>query len=116
MSHKEWEPTNVFDLFGDPLARCILVATSGEPLSAEVLAEEFDVSLPTVYRRTSQLVEYDLMREHLRADEAKNQFRVFESILDRITFEVEDGTFGVEIKTTRKPNDDRTRSWRSNAR
>lgn len=99
MSHKEWEPASIFDLFGDSLARCILVMTRQEPRSAEELAAELDVSLPTVYRRTNKLIEFDLLTDHLRADESKNQYKVFEATLERIVFEIDEDGYRVELET-----------------
>ena len=99
MSHKEWDPASIFDLFGDSLARRILVITRQEPRSAEELAAEFDVSLPTVYRRTNKLIEFDLLTDHLRADESKNQYKVFEATLKRITFEIDEEGYRVDLQT-----------------
>ena len=100
MSDKEWDPNNVLDLLGDPLARRVLVATGARPKSAEELAEEFDVSLPTVYRRTNRLIEHGLLSDHLRADERKNQFKVFEATVSEVVISVEGRGYEVEIKTS----------------
>ncbi|RLM64181.1 helix-turn-helix domain-containing protein [Halorubrum sp. Atlit-26R] len=99
MSDKEWDPNNVLDLLGDPLARRVLVATGARPKSAEELAEEFDVSLPTVYRRTNRLIEHGLLSDHLRADERKNQFKVFEATVSEVVVSVEERGYEIEMKT-----------------
>lgn len=101
MGNKEWEAESVFDLVGDPLARRLLVVTSGDPQPADALAERFDVSLATIYRRTGQLVEYDLMTDHLRMDDGKNQYRVFEGTLERMAFEIDESGYRVEVQTNR---------------
>lgn len=44
MGDKEWTPTDVSDLFGDELARRILVLTSERPLSADDLADHLDAA------------------------------------------------------------------------
>ena len=100
MSDKEWDPNNVLDLLGDPLARRVLVATGARPKSAEELAEEFDVSLPTVYRRTNRLIEHGLLSDHLRADERKNQFKVFEATVSEVVVSVEERGYEIEMKTS----------------
>ena len=99
MPEKEWEPANVFELFGDHLVRAILVSASERPRSADWFADRLDVSLPTVYRRTNELVEYDLLTEHLRADESKHQYRVFETTVETVCYEIADGGTEVEIVT-----------------
>lgn len=100
MSDKEWDPDNVLDLLGDSLAQRVLVATRARPKSAEELAEKFDVSLPTVYRRTNRLIEHGLLSDHLRADERKNQYKVFEATVSEVVIRVEDRGYEVEIKTS----------------
>lgn len=100
MSDKEWDPNNVLDLLGDPLARRVLVATGARPKSAEQLAEEFDVSLPTVYRRTNQLIEHGLLADHLRVDDEKNQFKVFEAIVEEVIVGVGEQGYEIELKTS----------------
>ncbi|WP_418280310.1 winged helix-turn-helix domain-containing protein [Halorubrum sp. DTA98] len=111
MGDKEWEPANVFDVFGDPIVRRILVLTSETPRSAGALAEALDVSLPTVYRRTNRLVETDLMTYHRRADEQKNRYKVFETTLKEISYEIDDGEFRVETRTRRRVGDDFDACW-----
>lgn len=111
MGNKEWEAESVFDLMGDPLARQLLVVTSGDPQPADALAERFDVSLATIYRRTGQLIEYDLMADHLRMDDGKNQYRVFEGTLERIAFEVDDSGYRVEVQTNRELEDRVDTDW-----
>lgn len=98
MREKEWSPANIFDVFGDPVSRQIIVLTNGRTLSAEGLAERLDVSLPTVYRRTNKLVEYDLLTEELRLTDDGNQYKVFETKLKRLTFEVTAGGYTVETE------------------
>lgn len=38
MGEKEWDPATVLDVFGDELARRILVLASGRPVAAHDLA------------------------------------------------------------------------------
>lgn len=97
MAEKEWAPTDVFDLFGDSLARRILVLASDRPLSADDLADQFDVSRPTIYRRVNALIDYDLLREQQEIDVDGNHYQVFETTLKRITFEIEGGGYTIDM-------------------
>jgi len=49
MTDREWNTSDVFDVFGDELARRILVLASERPVSADELADLLYVSEPTVY-------------------------------------------------------------------
>lgn len=99
MGQKEWDPADVFDLMGDDLTRRILALASERPFSAAELAEAMDASNPTIYRRINALLEYDLVDEHLQIDSEGNHYNTFESTLNRIAFEIEDGGYTVEIET-----------------
>lgn len=101
MGDKEWNPANVFDLFGDSLARRILVLATGDPVSVSDLAGRLDVSAPTVYRRTDALVEYDFLREHRQIDDQGNQYRVFETTVSRIEFGVGADGYDVDVERDR---------------
>lgn len=98
MGEKEWDPMNVFDLFGDELARQILVLASDRPLSVDELATHLDSSLPTVYRRVNALREYDLVTERQQIDTDGNHYKTVETTLSRISLEIEDGGYNVDIK------------------
>lgn len=104
MSSKQWNPETVFDLFGDETARGVLLL-SQRPRSAEELSEELDVSLPTVYRRTNQLTEFGLLAEHVRADENKNRYRVFETTLERLAVTLDEEGYQVDVRTSQQLDD-----------
>lgn len=95
---KEWDPQNVFDVFGSEHARQILVLASMRPMSAEELADHCDTSRPTIYRRLNALQEYDLVTEHLELDDDGHHYKTYETSLQRICFEVEDGGFNIDIQ------------------
>lgn len=97
MTEKEWAPSDVFDVFGDSLARRILVLASDRPLSADDLADQFDVSRPTIYRRLNALIDYDLLREQQEIDVDGNHYKVFETTLERITFEIDGGGYTIDL-------------------
>ena len=98
MGDKEWDPAGVFDLFGDDLARRILVVASERPLSADELAQSLDTSHPTVYRRINALLEYDLVTEQQQIDAEGNHYKTFETTLNRIAFEIDDGGYNIDIQ------------------
>lgn len=98
MEDKTWNPATVFDLFGDTLARQVLVLASEDPISATELADQLDVSPPTVYRRTDELLDHDFLAEYRRVDESGNHYRVFETTLERVDFEIADGGYNVDIR------------------
>lgn len=91
MSESEKSPEELLDLFGDDLARRILLLTSDAPMSADALADELDVSRPTVYRRVNALVEYALLQKDLETDSDGHHYRTFELALNEITFSIDEG-------------------------
>lgn len=98
MGEKEWAPSDVFGLFGDRLARRILVLASERPVSAEDLAEQLDVSRPTIYRRVNALIDYDLLNEQQQLDVDGNHYQTVETTLKQVVFEIEDGGYNVSLQ------------------
>lgn len=98
MPEKEWAPSDVFDVFGDGLARQILVLASDHPVSAEKLAEQLDVSKPTIYRRVNALIDYDLVRERQQIDTEGNHYQEYETTLKRVVFEIEGGGYNIDLE------------------
>lgn len=101
MGEKEWDPATVLDVFGDQLARRILVLASDRPVAAHDLAEQLDVSEPTVYRRVNTLLEYDLLRENQEIDADGNHYKTFETALKRASFEIEAGGYNIDLELRR---------------
>lgn len=103
-------PDEVLDLLGDEYVRAILTATSDEPMSAKAISETCDMSLPTVYRRVDDLLEWDLVVERTRIDHEGHHYTVYEPSVDRVTVEVAD-----ELSTTVEYREDAidrfTRVW-----
>jgi Fe2+ or Zn2+ uptake regulation protein len=87
----------ILDTIGDSHARQILAAVSGEPVSAKYLAEECDISLPTVYRRLETLKEHDLVTGRTKIDEDGNEFQVYECNFDSTVISLEDAEYDVQI-------------------
>ena len=95
---RDWDPESVFDVLGNEQVRKILALTSVKPMSVQDLAENLDSSRPTVYRRVNACQEYDLVAEDTQIDGDGNHYNVYEANLERITFELEEGGFNVDIE------------------
>lgn len=108
---KEWDPETIFDVLGSEHARKILALSSREPMDADALAEQCDTSLPTVYRRVNALQEYDLLQEETHIDADGNHYKTFQTNLQRICFEVNDGGFDIDIALRRDLTDRFDEFW-----
>jgi DNA-binding transcriptional ArsR family regulator len=93
----EWDAETLFDVFERETARKILALTSVEPMSAQALAARTDESEPTIYRRLNALEAYDLVEERTRLDEDGNHYSVYETNLEAVCFELEDGGFTIDV-------------------
>jgi DNA-binding transcriptional ArsR family regulator len=89
--------TEVLSILDDEYARTILVETSIEPLSANALSERCDASPPTIYRRIEQLEEHDLITEQQELDPDGHHYKTYQTRMERVTVEIEDGTCTIEI-------------------
>lgn len=94
----EWDPENVFEIFGSDLARWILVLASDEAVSAEEIAERCDSSLPTVYRRLNALESHDLLRQNDEIDSDGNHYKTYQTKLRKVCFTIEDGGFTIDLQ------------------
>lgn len=109
---KQWEPDNVFDVLGDEYARQIVALASLEPVSAQDLADYCETSLPTVYRRLDILDEYDMIEEQVQVDDEGHHYKTFATSLDRVCFEVEEGSFHIDIELEKDLADRFGEFWR----
>jgi predicted transcriptional regulator len=87
----------VLDTIGDQHARRVLAAISREPKSAKELAEECDLSLPTVYRRIELLEEHDLVSDRTLVADDGNHYKVYESNFESTVISLEDDEYRVRI-------------------
>lgn len=94
-------------LLEDEYAHAILVHTSQRAMSAPELSEACDASVSTVYRRVERLREHDLLAEHLQLDRDGHHYKAYTARLERITIELEDGEFEMEIAYRRENAADR---------
>lgn len=111
MSEKEWSPANVLDLFGDSTARAILLLANRDPVAVSELAEALDVSTPTVYRRIGPLVDANLLEERRRIDQDGNQHKVYETILDEVTFKIRGDSYTVDTQIDQDLAEDFESIW-----
>jgi predicted transcriptional regulator len=87
----------ILDTIGDEHARQVLAAISREPRSAKDLAEECDLSLPTVYRRVEMLEQYDLVKDQTLVADDGNHYKVYESNFESTVISLEDDEYRVRI-------------------
>jgi predicted transcriptional regulator len=87
----------VLDTIGDEHARRVLAAISRDPKSAKELADECDLSLPTVYRRIELLDEYELVTDRTLVAEDGNHYKVYESNFESTVISLEDDEYRVRI-------------------
>lgn len=87
----------ILELLGEERVRQILAATSQEPLSAKELSDECGVALSTIYRRTEEMVAYDLLVEQTQIESDGSHHSVYEAKVDNLDVEIEDGTIEVSI-------------------
>ena len=87
----------ILNTIGDQHARRVLAAISQDPKSAKDLAEEVDLSLPTVYRRIEMLKEYDLVKDRTLVAEDGNHYKVYESNFESTVISLQDDEYKVRI-------------------
>ncbi|QIO21141.1 winged helix-turn-helix domain-containing protein [Haloarcula sp. JP-L23] len=102
---KDWEPETIFEVLGSEEVRRILAVANVDPVSVPDLAEGLDASEPTVYRRVNVCQEYDLLREADRVDDDGNHYKVYETTLERVCFELAGGGFEVDLQLRRETVD-----------
>lgn len=87
----------ILDTIGDEHARRVLAAVSREPKPAKQLAEECDLSLPTVYRRIEMLDEYNLINDRTLVAEDGNHYKVYESNFESTVISLQDDEYKVRV-------------------
>ncbi|MFA1610537.1 ArsR/SmtB family transcription factor [Halobellus rubicundus] len=96
------DPGDILDILSDDYARAILAATSVKPMSAQQLADECEMSEPTVYRRVERLREHDLLEERTEVRSDGNHYGVYAATLSELSIELEEGRFEADV-TRREP-------------
>ncbi|WP_336326536.1 helix-turn-helix domain-containing protein [Halovenus sp. HT40] len=87
----------LLELLGEKRVRQILAATSREPRSAKELSDECDVALSTIYRRTEDMVEQNLLVEQTEIESDGSHHSVYEANVDHLDIEIEDGMIEVSV-------------------
>jgi biotin operon repressor len=87
----------IYTLLDDDYARRILVETHEDARSAEALSEACDASESTIYRRVERLREHDLLEGVQRLDPGGHHHEVYAARLERVTVELTDDGFVVEV-------------------
>ncbi|WP_223302189.1 helix-turn-helix domain-containing protein [Haladaptatus sp. R4] len=91
-------PRKILSLLGDEHVQTILAVTSEQSMSANELSDTCGISLPTVYRRIQELVEYDLLSEQNKIAPDGNHYKKYEAAVERIDVQLQQGTFAVNIE------------------
>lgn len=91
------EVREIAALIEDEYAHAILVHTSTREMSAPELSDACDASVSTIYRRIERLMGHDLLDERLQLDRDGHHYRTYAARLERITIELDDGAFEIEI-------------------
>jgi DNA-binding transcriptional ArsR family regulator len=108
----EEEPIEeILDTIGDKEARRVLASISQEARSAKELADQLDLSLPTVYRRLELLQEHDLAKSQTLVGENGNHYKVFECNFDATVISLDDDVYNVRIYRTDNLPDRFTSLW-----
>ena len=89
----------------DETARTILAATSVEPMTVKDLTDHVEASKPTIYRRIERLEDHDLLDAHVQPDRAGHQENVYRATFDRLTVELDDGTYSYRLERTERMAD-----------
>jgi DNA-binding Lrp family transcriptional regulator len=101
------EDEGIYALLDDDYARRILVETYEDPRSAEALSDACDASESTIYRRVERLRERDLVEGIQRLDPGGHHHEVYAARLERVTVELTENGFVVEIDRTEETAADR---------
>lgn len=97
MVDEEKSIEEILNTIGDEHARTVLAAISREPRPAKDLAEDCELSLPTIYRRLELLQENDLITEQTAVAEDGNHFKIYECNFDSTVIALKDDTYRVRI-------------------
>ena len=91
------ETEAILDTLGDRRARHVLATVGRGPRSAKDIAEELDLSLPTVYRRIDELEGHDLIADRTVVADDGNHYRVFECTFESTVISLEGGEYEVRV-------------------
>lgn len=104
-------PPDLITLIEDEYARAILAETDQRPMSAPTLAETCDASRPTIYRRINWLKDHDLLAESMEPDDDGHHRKVYKSRFQRVSVQLDDGTYTITVDRREDPADRFTELW-----
>ncbi|ODR80529.1 transcriptional regulator [Haladaptatus sp. W1] len=87
----------LLDILSDEYAREILAVTSIKPMSAQELADECEMSKPTVYRRVERLQGHGLLEEQTKIRTSNNHYSVYTATLSEVSIELDTGSFEAAV-------------------
>lgn len=87
----------LLELLCDVQSIVILAATSAEPLKVKTIAETFEVSLPTAYRRINELVECNVLEKTSHLDEMGNTYHLYETNFQELRLVISEGRVELHI-------------------
>lgn len=90
----------LLDVLSDEYARDILAATSIKPMSAQQLADECEMSKPTVYRRVERLRAHGLLEEQTKVQTSNNNYSVYTATLSEVSITLNAGSFEAALQCT----------------
>lgn len=90
----------LLDVLSDEYAREILAATSIKPMSAQQLADECEMSQPTVYRRIDRLQAHGFLKEQTKIRTSNNHYCVYTATLSEVSIELDTGSFEAAVTRT----------------
>ncbi|WP_135305106.1 ArsR/SmtB family transcription factor [Haloarcula amylovorans] len=91
---------DILDILSDEYARDILAATSIKPMSAQQLADECEMSEPTVYRRVERLQTHGLLDEQTKVRTENNHYSVYTATLSEFSLALDTGSFEAAVTHT----------------
>jgi DNA-binding transcriptional ArsR family regulator len=91
-------PTELIALLNDEYVREILARIHNEAKPARALAEECDVSRPTVYRRLNRLQDAGLVKEGMQYETNGHHRRTFRLAVEESTLELAESGFEAEVQ------------------
>ena len=90
----------IFGLIEDEYARQILIQTYKSPHTASALSEACNASEATIYRRIEQLRKHDLIEGVQQLDPDGHHYEEFVARLDKITIELTQDGFEIQVDRT----------------
>lgn len=84
-------------MLSDDIARDIVTEISEDALPAREIADNLDISRPTVYRRLNRLEEAGIVQTSLSLDPDGHHRQQFQSTLDEVVVSIDAGQIDVDL-------------------